>query len=209
MFGSDIIQVNCWAHVNRNYDKKIDAHLSNYKATKEEKIVLKEAKGRLKGDIPRLQLCWSTELFDTASRLFVEHYESDPLCASFIRYFSDQYLAGNTMRNWYEGAAPNNPSHNNGNESGNRAYKRLFTLFACNSILRLLVVNRTDVLPFWSKMRDETNPNVEKYNFKSDIVDYDNLTWADAIIFSNSMPKVVKYKSDTYVWRKDEQPMNQ
>ena len=200
-----LTQVNCWAHVVRNYEKKADSLIKAPKsATPEVKDEAKKVKSVIKGDIPRIQMCVSRPIFEKVTQLWIDEFKNIPFAEAFVEYFLEQYIANPSMSNWFEGAAPLNPSTNNANESGNQVYKRLFTLFRQGTILKVVNQNQVDVLPFWSKFRNENNKNFEQYHFKPAIVDYPEDTWGLASLFLKEMKNLkVRRDGSHFVWRKD------
>ena len=203
-------QVNCWAHVVRNYEKKVDSLVKeSSKASKEAKENAKKLRNIIKSDIPKIQLCPTIPMFKAVTALWKNQFQEIAMSSAFVDYFDEQYISNETMMNWFEGAAPKNPSTNNCNESGNNVYKRLFTLFAQGTVLRVVNSNHHDVLPFWSKFRNDDNENFEKYHFKPSSTDYELTLWGLASIFKKNMKTHVRKSDGHFIWRNDDEELSE
>ena len=202
VFG-DVKQCNCWAHVQRNYEKRLSDIRPFDRHNSEELDEIKSIKARIDTDIHLLQLSPSSAFFEEAARLFVEHWSIDERCRQFIDYFTNQYIADQTMNKWYEGYVLLTPSTNNGNESGNAQYKRLFTSFCQTDIMVFLHKNHNDALPFFSNLRNPTGKNYFKYKFEPNVLEVPNSAWNSALNFVDRNVKM-RRNSGMYVWCRDE-----
>lgn len=87
-----------------------------------EKLV-KEHQDEILTDIDKLQLSQNNTIFDHATELFFEKWESHE---RFLKYFKDEWIIQN--KNWYEGLRLYTPSTNNALESCNRVIKKENTI---------------------------------------------------------------------------------
>lgn len=111
VFGKENDIVMCWAHMRRCVCKKI------------EKIVEKKHQKDILADIDKLQLSQNKTIFDHATELFFEKWESEE---RFLTYFKSEWI--NQNKNWYEGLRLYTPSTNNALESCNGVIKKENTI---------------------------------------------------------------------------------
>lgn len=110
VFGLLVRILMCYFHVK----KALKKNLSRWFQTKAQK-------DKLLRDLDALQLSQDPDIFQRASKLFLEKYEKND---EFCVYFNNEWLVAN--RNWYEWACPTGnyaPSTNNALESWNRLLK--------------------------------------------------------------------------------------
>ncbi|CAF1448070.1 unnamed protein product, partial [Didymodactylos carnosus] len=103
----------CWAHVIR-------------KCREHRKLVPKDKWNDIDADIHALQLSFSDDIFSRGSLLLTQKWSADSAIQQFQQYFFDQWITKLPL--WYEGAAFNLPSTNNGCESLNGKIKQQYTL---------------------------------------------------------------------------------
>ncbi|KAJ6642716.1 hypothetical protein Bhyg_07670 [Pseudolycoriella hygida] len=106
VFGDQCLVLMCWFHVKKAVRKNIGHYFP------------KEMHQSVLDDIDCLQLSLSPQIFEIASKLFLQKYAAH---AEFVSYFEYEWLQ--QFRNWYEGAAGKCPSTNNALESFNRYLK--------------------------------------------------------------------------------------
>ena len=117
-------------------------------------------------DIKVLQLATSKEQFDTASRLFIEKYYSNPNpnIRPFLQYFQNEWLVKHP--GWYEGYLEGCPSTNNGLESINGTLKKEST-FRTRTSLAHFITRANDIAKSWSLKRDPSSANHQKIFIKA------------------------------------------
>ncbi|CAF4878583.1 unnamed protein product [Rotaria socialis] len=103
----------CWAHTV----SKIREH---------RKLVPADKWNEVDSDIHNLQLCFSDNIFNCAVSLLKLEWDNYPLMKQFQKYFFNEWIKKIPV--WYEGAACNIPSTNNGCESLNGKIKEQYTL---------------------------------------------------------------------------------
>lgn len=115
VFGDGFLELMCWYHAKM-------AMLENIAV-----LIPKEDQEEVIRDIDLLHEAQNPQMFDKASRLFIEKYER---YIEFVKYFSEQWLQ--LHRNWFKGASVDlgikAPSNNNGLEVFNRTVKDEKTL---------------------------------------------------------------------------------
>ena len=102
--------LNCYTHSSNNNSKKLPK-------------ITDQLHTKILRDIEFLQLMYSKDFFDLASKLFIEKYEKSKIkeVEKFLEYFQKNKLQKDS--NWYEGAALFAPSTNNAIESMNSNLK--------------------------------------------------------------------------------------
>lgn len=114
------------------------------------------------GDIDKLQLCQSHQIFDYGIQLFLDKWRE--VCIEFIQYFETEWLHKN--RYWYEGARILTPKTNNALEATNRVIKNEHTLRRRYDFSRFRAV-LCDMIKNWSLGYESgvneyhTTPNIE------------------------------------------------
>lgn len=113
VYGAQSLVLMCWIQVRAAIKANI------------EKFLPKETQKSIMDDIEYLQLSRNAEMFENASRLFLEKYSH---CSEFCAYFEREWLLQH--RNWYEGAAEQTPSSNESLELFYKSFKqeRIFRL---------------------------------------------------------------------------------
>ena len=148
VFGSEFIRLLCYFHLTKNVKNK----LKGLEAKQQTEIV---------NDISDLQLSPSKEVFDRASILFLEKWnsKSDPLITSFMEYFKLEWFVRHRL--WYEGASPGNPSTNNSLEATNSTIKKQFTIRERVPVSQFIGIVMDKILPSWSKDRNPAQVNTK------------------------------------------------
>lgn len=112
VFGDDCLILMCWFHMKKAFDKHV------------KQLLPKGLRDEVISDLDTLQISQNPQMFEKASKLFLEKYAS---YEQFVQYFGHEWLHLN--RNWYEGASPSLvPSTNNAEETFNRLLKDEKTL---------------------------------------------------------------------------------
>lgn len=101
----------CYFHVAVKVDERLKKDFQDEKIRK-----------MVKEDFHLLQLAQSPEVFQKASKLFINKYEYN---RSFVEYFEKEWIKKNP--NWFEGAAETTPSTQCGQESTHGKIKQTFT----------------------------------------------------------------------------------
>lgn len=105
----------------------------------------KEKRSEILKDIDLIQLSKSKDVFEKASRLFVDKWEGEQ--KKFMEYFQKEWLENNP--NWFEGVSKLVPSTNNTLESFNRVIKDENTLRVRLPLSRFAVVLK-EYINTWS-----------------------------------------------------------
>lgn len=117
---------------------------------------------RLKRDIAILQACLDEEMFRKASELFLKKWNApaDQQVTKFLAYFRAQWVVKNNA--WFEGAAPGQPSTNNGIEATNAVIKREHT-FRERLPIGHFLHSAIELVEKWSMTRNPDFINCIKY----------------------------------------------
>ena len=147
VFKDLLFRVMCWFHMKKAYEDH-ETYLA----------VESIHRDSIKQDIYVLQLSESTDIFNTAYKLFKKKWsnEKNKAIDSFLNYFDNVWIEQHP--GWYEGYAPGVPSTNNGLEATNEKVKSQATLRTKLSFGRFLEVVTTEIIEKWSKERDEDKP---------------------------------------------------
>jgi hypothetical protein len=151
----------CWGHVHRHVESKtrsIDA----------------KNRQQIRADIDDLQGLSTPELFEYGYSKFLAKWraKNNIHINEFLDYFNSEWIESSNNK-WYEGAAKNIPSTDNGLESTNNTIKKVHTL------RKLLGVN--DYLPNCCTMLHNWSKNLEKDKPFHDDVNVDGQTWSFAL----------------------------
>ena len=179
---SDFVRLNCWAHVRRNLEKKINC------------VKDSEIKAELWKNICLLQNAHDKSSFDLLCNLFMKKwknkYQQD--IDQFVDYMKANWIEINS--NWFEGAACGYPSTNNALEATNNDIKNSHTFrerlpLAEFSVLCIKIVEK------WSKDRDAS--------ISKDVLIYkeaplDNEDWCLAVEFASSGIPIHRINTDYY-----------
>lgn len=116
VFGDERSVIMCWFHMKTALTKRMETLIKD----KAQRIAFH-------GDINKLQVAKTVEIFDIAANLFVQKWSlvSDDL----MKYFQEEWLSKN--RNWFEAFARRTPSTNNCIESFNNVVKTCHTENGC------------------------------------------------------------------------------
>ena len=146
VFGEPLTRLMCYFHVTENIEKYLKP-LCTRKC---------DLGKQVKEDIRILQLCQNEDMFLKATNLFLQKWKknTDARLIDFMNYFEAQWLK--KLPNWYEGAALDLPSSNNGLEGTNGVIKREHTVRARLPLSQFLS-NVTDLLESWSRRRDPSS----------------------------------------------------
>lgn len=173
VFGDTLKIVMCWAHVRRNVSKNLSKFISD---KKKQAIFMSE--------LDKLQLSRSPQIFETASKLFIDKWET--VSKDLVKYFKDEWLVKNP--NWYEGYAVGAPSTNNALEATNRVIKdeQTFRERLDLSQLRIVLFN---MITQWSR------EYVEKLNMVNfGYPDIDLKWWTAGYQFARSNVTIITAK---------------
>lgn len=105
---------------------------------------------RILQEINQLQLSWSPEVFQKASKLLQSKWTEEGFTV-FVHYMEGQWFEANC--NWYEGVAIRCPSTNNALESFNNEIKREATLRKRFPLRRFLTILEKNI-QIWSARMD-------------------------------------------------------
>ena len=140
---TDFIRLNCWAHVRRNLEKKINC------------VKDSEVKAELWRNIYLMQSAHDKPSFDLLCRLFLKKWRNKHKedIDQFISYMNSNWIQMNS--NWFEGAACGYPSTNNALEATNNDIKNSYT-FRERLPLGEFLVLCIRMVEKWSQDRDES-----------------------------------------------------
>lgn len=112
VFGMACLILMCWFHMKKAFLLQIKS------------LLPKSLHAEVVSDLDKLRISQNPDMFDKASKLFLEKYSE---YQQFVEYFEYEWLDQN--RNWYEGSSPHLvPSTNNAEETWNRLLKDEKTL---------------------------------------------------------------------------------
>lgn len=107
VFGNNSLVLTCWCHVKQTIERIL------------KKFFAKEIQQNVLNDINQMQLSTSPETFEDVSKFFLQKYAAHE---AFVLHFECKWL--HEYRNWYVGAAKENPRTNNAIEAFNRSLKQ-------------------------------------------------------------------------------------
>lgn len=136
----EFTRIMCWAHVVKAIEKRLNGI---------------DEKDDIFSDILNLQQSHCPDLFNHLVKLFFEKWNEKKKTDidKFLAYFRSEWIDSSNNK-WYEGAALNIPSTDNGLESVNGKIKLVFTLRQRMSVNEYLN-NAIAMLRTWSKERTD------------------------------------------------------
>jgi hypothetical protein len=188
-FGSDVKRVYCWAHVIRNADNNLHR--------------IKDIKMRasVRADIVQLQLASTEDEFQTASKLWITKWASDPVTLDFANYFRTEHI--DKCSGWFESRAPGSPSTNNGLEATNNVIKKECTIRE-RLPMGLFFEKSKEYVEGWSESRNPATVNFTTFAVKPSItlrLETSAYNWAR----SNSFIRSSRDKGCYYIRTKESQ----
>ena len=111
----EFTRIMCWAHVLKAVEKRV-------------KDIKEKEREEILEDIISMQTAHNKEMFKLLQELFFKKWaDRDTSIDKFLDYFEKEWINSHNC-NWYEGAALNIPSTDNGLESNNGVIKLVHTL---------------------------------------------------------------------------------
>ena len=146
VFGPPITRLMCFFHVIKNLE------------TYFKPLTKKGVRLHLKEDIYALQSCSDKNKFSKAAALFMVKWrkKDDSRINDFLDYFEREWLI--KYPNWFEGAAVEQPSTNNGIESTNAIIKKEHTMRERLPVGQFLNC-MADMVEKWSRRRNPSSTN--------------------------------------------------